>query len=206
MTLQTWLSFVITAGIILLIPGPTILAVISRSLAHGRRAVVPLVIGVTLGDLTAMTCSLAGLGVILAASAELFTALKLLGALYLVYVGVKLWRTGSLPAGASTERADSNKSLFFDLYVITALNPKSIAFFIAFLPQFVVASEKTLPQLFVLGGTFLFLAAVNAACYALFAGRFGDKVQHAGTRQWLDRIGGAVLISAGIAAAVKRSS
>jgi threonine/homoserine/homoserine lactone efflux protein len=207
MTLQTWLAFVLAAGIILVIPGPTILAVISHSLAHGRRAIVALVAGVVLGDFTAMTCSLAGLGVILAASAELFSALKLLGALYLVYLGIKLWHSDSRTAAtASPVKKRSNKSLFTDLYVITALNPKSIAFFIAFLPQFVAPSERTLPQLLVLGGTFLLLAAVNAAFYAFFSGSLREKVQRSETRRLLNRIGGTVLISAGIVtAAVRRS-
>jgi len=205
MTYQTWIAFVVAAGIILIIPGPTILAVISHSLAHGRRAVLPLVAGVTLGDFTAMTCSLAGLGAILAASSELFSALKLLGALYLVYLGVKLWRAvpGTVSEAPSVNNS-SSKALFTDLYVITALNPKSIAFFIAFFPQFVTPSAKMLPQLLVLGGTFMILAAVNAALYALLSGSLREKVQRSETRRWFNRIGGAVLVGAGIVTAVVR--
>ena len=77
-----WIAFVIAAMIVLVIPGPTILLVISQSISHGRRAVVPLVTGVTLGDFTAMTLSLLGLGAILAASATLFSVLKFIGAVY----------------------------------------------------------------------------------------------------------------------------
>src|SRR5574337_820580 len=93
MTFQLWAAFAIAAGIVLVIPGPTILAVISQSLAHGRKAVIPLVIGVTLGDLTAMSLSLLGLGAILSASAALFSLLRLIGAFYLFYLCIKLWRS-----------------------------------------------------------------------------------------------------------------
>ncbi|HTG00441.1 MAG TPA: LysE family translocator [Nitrospirota bacterium] len=207
MTFQTWLAFTAAAGIILVIPGPTILAVISHSLAHGRKAVLPLVAGVTLGDFTALSCSLLGLGALLAASAALFSVLKLAGAVYLVYLGVKLWRSGSAEAESpNPERTSGRRSLFLDLFVITSLNPKSIAFFVAFLPQFVSPAEPVLPQLLILGVTFLVLAMINATIYAVFAGRLRESVNQARHRRWFSRIGGAVLISAGvITAAVKRS-
>ncbi|MBE0583778.1 MAG: LysE family transporter, partial [Desulfofustis sp.] len=93
MLLSNWLAFVFAASIILIIPGPTIILVISLALSHGRRSVAPLVAGVVCGDLTAMTFSLAGLGALLAASAHLFLVFKWLGALYLIYLGVRLWRS-----------------------------------------------------------------------------------------------------------------
>ena len=93
MNMELWVPFVLAATLILIIPGPTILLVISQALAHGRKSVVPLVAGVIFGDFTAMTLSLLGLGAILSASASLFTILKWIGALYLIYLGIKLWRS-----------------------------------------------------------------------------------------------------------------
>lgn len=208
MTFQTWIAFSMAAGIVLVIPGPTIITVISHSLAHGRRAVIPLVIGVALGDLTAMTFSLLGLGAILAVSATLFSLLKLLGAFYLIWLGVKLWRVEpKMEASDLKAQAVSGKSLLTDLFVVTALNPKSIAFFVAFLPQFVTPSGQVLPQFLVLAGTFLLLAALNAALYALFAGHFRDMVRGAKARRWFNRCGGTALIGAGLlTATVRRSS
>ena len=87
-----WLAFVAAAITMLVIPGPTIMLVIGQSLGGGARNALPLVAGVALGDLTAMTLSLAGLGALLAASATAFTALKWAGAAFLLYLGVKLWR------------------------------------------------------------------------------------------------------------------
>jgi threonine/homoserine/homoserine lactone efflux protein len=95
MILETWIAYVIAASIVLVIPGPTIILVTSQAIAHGRWAVLPLAAGVTVGDFTAMTLSLLGLGAILAASAALFSFLKWVGAIYLVFLGVKLY--SSLP-------------------------------------------------------------------------------------------------------------
>src|SRR5260221_14070304 len=92
MTLDHWLAFAAASAILLAIPGPTVLLVISYALGHGRRSAYATVAGVALGDFTAMTASMLGLGAMLAASAALFTVLKWVGAAYLVYLGIKLGR------------------------------------------------------------------------------------------------------------------
>ena len=209
MTVHTWIAFSVAAGIVLVIPGPTIISVVSHSLAHGRRAVIPLVIGVTLGDFTAMSLSLLGVGAIMATSATLFSTLKVVGALYLIYLGVKLWRSDPKveESNSTVKPSVSNGSLVRSLFLTTTLNPKSLAFFTAFLPQFVNPSEQILPQLLVLGGTFLFFAAVNASIYALFAGHMRERIQSPRARRLLNRCGGTALIGAGfLTAAMRRAS
>ena len=200
MALDTWLAFLAATAVMLVIPGPTILLVIGQSLGAGRRAELPLVAGVALGDLTAMTLSLAGLGALLAASATLFTVLKFAGAAYLLWLGAKLWRApveeGAMPP--VTARA------MRDAYVVTALNPKSIAFFVAFVPMFVDAGSPFLPQAVVLVATFVTLAAVNAGIYALLASRLSGAVRRPAVRRAFNRGGGAVLIGAGLATAAMR--
>src|SRR5215469_12892307 len=94
MTFATWLTFLAASTILLIIPGPTVLLVVSYALGQGWRTALPMAIGVALGDFTAMTLSMLGLGAVLAASGALFTGLKWLGAAYLVWLGVKLWRAG----------------------------------------------------------------------------------------------------------------
>jgi len=208
MSFEIWVAFILAAMIVLIIPGPTIILVISQAIAHGRRAAFPLVAGVTLGDFTAMTLSLLGLGAILASSAALFSVLKWIGAVYLISIGIRLWRShpekhAIRPSATRT----SNRSLFRSAFVVTALNPKSIAFFVAFLPQFIDAQRETFPQLLILGLTFLFLAALNAALYALFAGQFRDAMQNLKVLRWFNRCGGTALIGAGIlTATIKRAS
>jgi threonine/homoserine/homoserine lactone efflux protein len=197
-----WLAFVAAAMAVLLIPGPTILLVIGQSLGGGARNALPLVAGVALGDLTAMSLSLAGMGALLAASAAAFTVLKWAGAAYLVWLGVKLWRAPvdpeaapPLPAGRAMREA----------YVVTALNPKSIVFFVAFVPQFLDPARPFLAQAAVLVATFVVLAALNAAIYALLAARLSGAVRRPGLRRALNRTGGAVLVGAGVAVALRRA-
>src|SRR5215467_3122528 len=95
MAIETWLAFAAASTILLLIPGPTVLLVVSYALGQGWRSALPTAVGVTLGNLTAMTLSMLGLGALLAGSATLFTSLKWAGAAYLVWLGIKMWRAGA---------------------------------------------------------------------------------------------------------------
>ena len=206
MSLELWIAFVIAAEIVLVIPGPTIILVVSQAIAHGRRAVVPLVVGVTLGDLTAMTVSLLGLGAVLAASATLFAILKWIGAIYLVYLGIRLWRSKPHKRALGFAAAGQARSLSRGAFIVTALNPKSIAFFVAFLPQFIHPQQASGPQLVLLGASFLVLATLNAALYAIFAGQLRDFLQNSRVQRWFDRCGGSALIGAGIFTATLKHS
>ncbi|MGB0499472.1 MAG: LysE family translocator, partial [Rubricella sp.] len=92
MTLEIWIAFTLASGVLLAIPGPTVMLVLATGIGRGRRAALGTVPGIALGDLTAMSVSLAGAGALLAASATAFTVLKLAGAAYLMWMGLKLWR------------------------------------------------------------------------------------------------------------------
>jgi threonine/homoserine/homoserine lactone efflux protein len=138
MSIELWLAFVAASAVLLIIPGPTILTVISYSMAHGRRANVALVAAVAMGDSTALVVSLLGLGALLATSAFWFTVVKWAGGLYLLYLGVKLLRAGVSPTELTEPAAPKSRwRLFMNTYLVTALNPKGIVFFVAFLPQFI---------------------------------------------------------------------
>lgn len=199
MTMELWLAFVLASTLLLLIPGPTILLVIGHGLAHGLRATVPTVIGVTLGDIVAVTLSLAGLGAVLATSAELFTVVKWLGAAYLVYLGVSMWRSPPPalddPGGRPTA---SGRRLATRAFVVTALNPKSIVFFMAFLPQFIDLSAPVLPQTIALGTTFVILASIIVAAYGILAGNARGLFKRPQALVAANRIGGGLLIGAGV--------
>lgn len=173
-SLDTWVAYAAATVILLVIPGPTILTVISYSLTHGRRANVALVAGVALGDSTALVLSLVGLGAVLAASATLFTAVKWAGGLYLIYLGLRMLRGGALPPpveGPGELPLESHGRVFLNTWLVTALNPKGIIFFIAFLPQFLRPSADVAAQLWVFAVTFVVLATLNV--WALFARRNG---------------------------------
>ena len=171
MSFELWLAFCAAAMLVLIIPGPTVALVIGYALGEGRRAALAIVAGVALGDFTAMTCSMLGLGALLAASATLFTILKWIGAAYLVWLGIKLWRA---PVGEEADAAIEWRpawTMMAHAYAVTALNPKSILFFVAFVPQFMDAAAPIAPQAALLIVTFVTLAALNAGLYALLAGR-----------------------------------
>ncbi len=208
MTIEVWAAFALAAAVILVIPGPTIILVVTQAITHGRKSVIPLVIGVMCGDFAAMTLSLLGLGAILSVSVTLFAILKWIGAGYLFYLGIRLWRSD--PEKAKTALSDgtvSGRSLLKSSFAVTALNPKSIAFFVAFLPQFVNPREPAAMQLLILGATFVSMAGINAGIYAVFAGQLREKMHSIHARKWFNRCGSGALIGAGIfTAAMQKSS
>lgn len=205
MSLQIWLAFVAASAVLLIIPGPTILTVISYSVAHGRKANVPLVAAVALGDSTALALSLLGLGSLLAASAFWFTVVKWAGGLYLVYLGVKLFRASASGFGPPQDATPSSAAhLFLNTYAVTALNPKGIIFFIAFLPQFLVPGAPVAPQLWLLAATFVALATLNATLYAVFAGAARQLLASPRAQRAFNLSGGTLLCAAGTWALLAR--
>ena len=206
MEFDVWLAFVAASTALLLIPGPTVLLVLSYAVSQGRRVALATAAGVATGDFIAMTASLAGLGALVLASATLFTALKWIGAAYLVYLGVKLFRSApsATLGGLKLKGAPSARGVFAHAATVTALNPKSIVFFIAFVPQFLRPESALLPQFTVLVATFVGLATMNALAYALLADRVRQKVARPAVLAWLSRIGGGALIAMGVATAAFR--
>ncbi|CUK05014.1 Homoserine/homoserine lactone efflux protein [Ruegeria denitrificans] len=206
MSLELWLAFVAASTALLLIPGPTVLLVLSYALSKGRSVAVASATGVAVGDLVAMTASLLGLGALVLASATLFSILKWVGAAYLVWLGIKLLR--SAPSGGletpKTGRNVTAHSVFGHAAAVTALNPKSIAFFIAFVPQFLRPADPLGPQFAILIATFVGLAWLNALAYALLADRLRQMIGRAGVITAMTRFGGLTLIGMGVATAVLR--
>ncbi|WP_171235284.1 LysE family translocator [Ruegeria sp. HKCCA6837] len=206
MQFDLWLAFVAASTALLLIPGPTVLLVLSYALSKGRSVAVASATGVAVGDLVAMTASLLGLGALVLASATLFSVLKWVGAAYLVWLGIKLLR--SAPAGGlgtiDTARDVTARNVFGHATAVTALNPKSIAFFIAFVPQFLRPAEPLGPQFAILIVTFVGLAWLNALAYALLADRLRRLIGRASVITAMTRFGGLTLVGMGVATAVLR--
>ena len=200
MSIEHWLAFVAASAVLLAIPGPTILLVISYALSHGRRAATATVAGVALGDFTAMTASMLGLGALLATSSMLFTGLKWAGAAYLIYLGIRLWRTplGEPTAEATDVPAARPVRIFLHTYVVTALNPKSIVFFVAFLPQFLDLAEPLFFQMAIFEATFLGLAIINAGLYGLLASAARETIRRPKVQRIVNRTGGSLMIGAGL--------
>jgi len=205
MPLDAWIAFTAAAAILILIPGPTVLLVVSYALGQGWRAALPMAISVAMGDFTALTLSLLGLGALIAASATIFTVLKWVGAAYLIYLGIKLWRAGGSLAVAPRQDAVSAARLFGHAWLVTALNPKGITFFIAFLPQFIDPARPFWPQAITAETTFLVLAFANALGYALLASKARGLFSSERAIRLLNRGGGTLLIGAGVATAALKN-
>ena len=206
MTLESWAAFTAASAVLLIIPGPTVLLVVSYALGQGWRTALPMAIGVALGDFTAMTLSMLGLGALLAASATLFTILKWVGAAYLVYLGIRLWRAGGTLDAAPRTDAVSAARMLGHAWLVTALNPKSITFFVAFLPAFLDPNADFLTQMVVFETTFLLLAFANAFGYALVAARARGFVANPRAIGVVNKVGGGLLIGAGVATATLAGS
>jgi threonine/homoserine/homoserine lactone efflux protein len=202
MSIENWLAFVAASAILLAIPGPTILLVISYAMTHGRKVANATVVGVALGDFTAMTASMLGLGALLATSAMLFTILKWVGAAYLIYLGIKLWRAPvmdpTIEAGEAELPQAKPLRILLHTYVVTALNPKGIVFFVAFLPQFLDLSKPLFFQMAVFEVTFLVLATINATLYGFLASLARNQIRRPRVQKIVNRTGGSLMIGAGL--------
>lgn len=198
--LDLWFAFVAASAVLLIIPGPTTLTVISYSVSHGRGATLPLIAAVALGDSTALLISLLGLGALLATSAAWFTAVKWVGGSYLLYLGAMRLRAGmstTEPTASNLPRSSRGR-LFVNTYLVTTLNPKGIVFYVAFLPQFVNPASSISQQLWILAVTFVTLGIVNVTLYATFAGSARRLLASPRAQRRFNIAGGSMLFGAGV--------
>lgn len=202
MPLELWLSFCLASLLIIVSPGPAVALLVTTGINRGRRAALAMLPGFFLGDLLAMTLSFAGVGALLMASAELFQLFKWLGAAYLLYLGIKMWREagrlGDLQPTGADIRVGTAKA-----FLVTALNPKSLAFFMAFMPQFVTPSQPLLPQLAILFSTFLAIGVLSDLAFTFLA-TTGGRMLSARFRRILHRAGADSLIGASALVAAMR--
>jgi threonine/homoserine/homoserine lactone efflux protein len=209
---QLWLACAAAAAVVIAIPGPTTLMVTGHAMSSGTRVALASLLGVALGDFTAIACSVLGLGAVLAASAEAFTVLKWIGAAYLVYLGIKLWRAPAVPMGAAGMGPNgregggrrSMRRAIAESFSVTLLNPKGLLFFAAFLPQFIDPHLPTLPQVVVLALTFEVLAAGSLGIYVFMTTRARSVMDSPRAIKIMNRAGGTMLIGAGLLTASLR--
>jgi len=202
------LLFVGAALVLLVIPGPAVFYVTSRSIGHGRAAGLVSALGIQVGTLVHVAAAAVGLSALLMSSAAAFGAVKYLGAAYLIYLGVqKLRRPESLELGAKTDQIRLSR-IFAQGVLVNVLNPKTALFFFAFLPQFVNASRGNVPaQILFLGILFSFLGVTSDSLWALFAGTVGHLLRR--NPRWMRTqryVSGGMLISLGVATALAGSN
>ena len=196
--LHTMGAFVTAALLLLVMPGPTDTLVVSYVLTRGRRSALFSVPGVCLGYIVSLTLTLLGLGALLMTSAELFHALKIAGAVYLIYLGIKMWRA---PVPETLDHdgrlARDTWRMFTQAFVVTALNPAGIMFYVAFFPQFIDVDRPLMPQMVALGACFVVLGTLNSALYATLAAQVRRFIQSYRARTNINRATGGILIAMG---------
>ncbi len=188
-------------------PGPDNLMVLSMGMSRGRAQGIAFGLGCALGCLSHTALAVAGVSALVAASPWAFTALRVAGGLYLVWLGVQCLRSrGGARVGEGAAPADSLTRLFVRGLLANAINPKVVLFFLAFLPQFVVPAQGAVPlQMAVLGGLFTAQAALLFGLLGYFAGKVGGWLnRRPGASLWLDRAAGLLFISLGARLIVSR--
>jgi threonine/homoserine/homoserine lactone efflux protein len=202
----TVLLFAVTSLALLVVPGPAVLYVVTRSLDQGQRAGIVSVLGVETGTFAYALAAAAGLTGLIAASEIGFEIVKYAGAAYLVYLGVrKLLEREEEPQEALSS---GGSRLFFRGMLVQLLNPKIAIFFLAFLPQFVDSSRGPIAvQILVLGTLFTLLAALSDSAYVLMAAAVGGWLRTSRrARRRLAKLSGGVYIGLGVSAALSGTS
>ena len=201
MGFELWLLYFAAAVGLSLTPGPNGLLALTHGACFGFRPTVATVLGGVLGFFLLVAASLAGLGAVLAASNKAFTVAKWIGAAYLVYLGVRVWRSptpgmaiGSEPQAAGG-RGARPPQMFSQGFLVAVSNPKALIFFAAFLPHFMVAGVSYVAQLAVLGGTFVVVELVYELVLAGLAHRIAPWLTRHG--RWFNRAAGGTFVGLG---------
>ena len=208
MSLETWLLFSSAALVVILIPGPLSLLMISNSLNYGLRRSYPAFLGGVFASICLLSASALGLGALLLASEQLFSALKIVGALYLFYLAWQSWKQSRLPAQATTVPEAAPKprfsALFGRAFVLGASNPKDILFFAAFLPQFLNPDAPFLNQLLVMIATWTVLDLLCKLAYGLGAHGAAGYLRSGKGQSWFNRVSAGLFSFAGTASLLSR--
>ncbi|MFN8597413.1 MAG: LysE family translocator [Anaerolineae bacterium] len=196
--------FLMAALVLLLTPGPAVLYIIARSMDQGRTAGLVSVLSIETGNLVHVLAATLGLSAILMSSALAFSIVKYLGAAYLIYLGVRRLITREAALQTAQVQPQRLRRIFRQGVVVAVLNPKTALFFLAFLPQFVDASQGAVAvQLLTLGGLFVLMAIITDGLYALAASAAGQWFKRSPVFLRLDRyVVGTVYIGLGLTAAL----
>ncbi|WP_397449010.1 LysE family translocator [Pseudomonas sp. NA-150] len=208
MTLETWLLFSSAALVVILIPGPLSLLMISNSLNYGLLRSYPAFLGGVLASVCLLSASALGLGALLMASEQVFSALKLIGALYLFYLAWQSWQQSrqaatvtEVPVAASNPRFSA---LFWRAFVLGASNPKDILFFAAFLPQFLRAGEPLFGQLAIMIASWTVLDLLCKVAYGLSAHGAARYLRSGKGQSWFNRVSAGLFGTAGAVSLLSR--
>ena len=193
MTLTTYLLYLAAVALLVLSPGPTMLMCITTSLNHGPRQAITSALGSVSAVLGVMLLSALGLGALLAASKTAFTVAKVVGATYLIYLGIKTFRSQATVLGESKDfDVVQRRSFLLKGFLVGASNPKAVLFFAAFFPQFLNPAAAFAPQFAVLALTFVAFELTVLTCCALGVARIAPLLRASGPMRWINRVCGGM--------------
>lgn len=202
MDFHTWVLYISVALVAILSPGPSILLAINNSIMYDLKMVALSSLANILGLFTLSSAAMLGLGVVLYTSAALFTGFKVLGAMYLIYIGIRQFRNlGNAFAGLHVKSKKSKKELFGifkKAYLVCVTNPKPIIFFTALFPLFMDINAPILPQFFILTFTFMFLSFITLMTYAYFAKTLKSWFSLPHRAIWFNKTSGVLFVGLGI--------
>jgi threonine/homoserine/homoserine lactone efflux protein len=208
LTLQTLLAFSAATIVLLILPGPAVMYIVTRSATQGRKAGLVSVAGIHLGTTVHIGAAMIGLSAVLAASATAFTITKLIGAGYLVWLGVQsivaYWQGRGAVVSASAPEMRSLRRVFTDGVVLNVLNPKTAVFFLSFVPQF-VDPQATNPAAVIglLGAVFIVLGIISDGVFALLGGWLGTRLEQSpDINRRKDLVAGTTYLGLGAATAL----
>ena len=201
MDVSTWFLFIVVSSIMVVSPGPAILLAITNSITFGLRATFYSTLGNELGLLFISSIAILGLGAVLQTSTALFLILKTIGVAYLIYLGIKQWRSKaqlfSQEKNSVKTCPKSNRDAFIQGFLVATTNPKAILFFTALLPQFVNINYPVLPQFAILIATFSFLSTCALIAYGIIAHRAKKWLSTEKRVTWFNRVFGGLFIALG---------
>ncbi|MFF5245544.1 LysE family translocator [Streptosporangium sp. NPDC000095] len=206
--LSTLALFAAATLALLLVPGPAVLYIVTRSVAQGRSAGLISVLGIHLGSLVHVAAAALGVSALLAASSTGFMIVKYLGAAYLVWLGVRKLMTRSNGEGSFEPKTATRSRMFWEGFVVNVLNPKTAIFFLAFLPQFVDPQAGPIaPQIVLLGLIWTVLGIASDGAFALLSSALAGRLRRsARARRRLDVTSGFVYLGLGAVAAFSGES
>ena len=199
--LTTWVTFALASAAIVIVPGPTVTVIIANSLRHGSGAGLLNVAGTQAGLITMIMVLAAGLSAVVELMSVAFDWLRLAGAAYLIWLGIKLWRSHGDLGAVETRRPGG--SFFWQGFVVIWSNPKALFFFGAFIPQFIDPAGNAVAQTMLLGVTFMAIATFLDGAYAVLAGRTGALLSRRNIR-FVEMISGTCMIGGGLWLALTR--
>jgi len=202
MSLSAYLAFLLACIVVMIVPGPAVTMILANSLRHGRRAGLLNVAGVQLGMAVTIGVLLGGFASVVAAAGEWFVWLRLAGAAYLIWIGVKLLAASG--AGVAPAARPPRGGFFVQGLAVSLSNPKTLLFFGAFFPQFMDPARSVTLQVLIMGASAMAVAAITDSTYAMLASRAGLALSQRRVRL-LTRLSGGMLIGGGLWLAFSRA-